>query len=116
MRIERKKEIGRVKITHNRKLFWIIIFLLAVLIFLIIFIRRIPENGSMAAQLDSSSCKLDSDCFADSCCHAKGCINSENKPVCNSIMCTQECVPNTLDCGQGACKCLNNKCGVEWKE
>jgi len=60
--------------------------------------------------INENSCGSDSDCVKDACCHASGCVSKENAPACKDIMCTQECVPGTLDCGQGSCKCINNKC------
>jgi len=58
-------------------------------------------------------CESDSDCVQDSCCHAKSCTNKENAPLCKGIMCTQVCEAGTLDCRQGSCKCVNNKCTAE---
>ncbi len=55
-------------------------------------------------------CKLDSDCVPASCCHPTSCIIRENKPDCKGVMCTMECKSETMDCGQGGCKCVNNKC------
>lgn len=65
---------------------------------------------------DENSCVYDSDCIKDSCCHASGCAAAENAPECLGIVCSQECAPGTLDCGQGSCKCINNKCGVSLNE
>ncbi len=53
-------------------------------------------------------CDLDSDCAPASCCHATSCINTP--PDCSGVMCTMECKPGTLDCGQGKCSCQNNQC------
>ena len=44
MKIKRKKDIPKLKITHNKKLFWWIIILLIALIFLIYFIVK---NGAV---------------------------------------------------------------------
>lgn len=60
-------------------------------------------------------CELDSDCVPASCCHPTDCVSKENKPDCEGIFCTMECKDGTLDCGQGSCKCLDNKCGVAFK-
>ncbi|HLF53807.1 MAG TPA: hypothetical protein VI544_01380 [Candidatus Nanoarchaeia archaeon] len=65
---------------------------------------------------DENSCVYDSDCIKDSCCHASSCVAAENAPECLGVVCSQECVPGTLDCGQGSCKCVNNKCGVSLDE
>jgi len=57
-------------------------------------------------------CTQDSDCAPDKCCHPSSCITIEDKPNCAGVFCTQECQPNTLDCGQGTCKCADNKCAA----
>lgn len=55
-------------------------------------------------------CNNDIDCAPESCCHANSCVNLENKKSCTGVFCTQSCEPGTLDCGQGSCLCVNNKC------
>lgn len=55
-------------------------------------------------------CLADSDCTFDSCCHSTGCIAIENRPNCTGRICTLNCAPDTLDCGQGYCACINNAC------
>lgn len=55
-------------------------------------------------------CYVDSDCVADECCHASGCVSVRDKPDCTGVFCSMECVPNTLDCGQGECKCVGGRC------
>jgi len=55
-------------------------------------------------------CTQDSDCVQAQCCHATSCVAKENAPDCTGIFCTQECQPDTLDCQQGACQCIDNKC------
>lgn len=57
-------------------------------------------------------CSIDSDCVPDACCHASGCIAKTAAPSCSGVLCSQECVPGTLDCGQGSCKCINGVCGA----
>lgn len=76
-----------------------------ILLFLLIFI-----SGCQA--VDDQSCTQDLDCVPATCCHPSSCINKENAPDCENIVCTMECVPDTLDCGQGSCACINNKCEV----
>ncbi|MDP3881813.1 MAG: hypothetical protein Q8Q31_02955 [Nanoarchaeota archaeon] len=58
------------------------------------------------------SCSSSSDCIPASCCHATSCTNKEKAPICDKILCTQQCVPGTLDCGQASCECIDNKCEV----
>lgn len=55
-------------------------------------------------------CSSDAHCVQEQCCHATSCININFKPNCEEIMCTEECVPNTLDCGLGRCVCQNHEC------
>ena len=59
-------------------------------------------------------CKMDEDCVPAQCCHPTSCINKDYKPDCSGIVCTMECAPNTMDCGQGKCVCVDNTCQVEW--
>jgi hypothetical protein len=55
-------------------------------------------------------CEVDTDCVADSCCHADGAVNKENAPECIGVLCSLSCEPNTLDCGQGSVRCVENEC------
>ena len=59
-------------------------------------------------------CQTDDDCVPATCCHPEACINKDYQPDCKGIVCTMECRPNTMDCGQGRCVCLDNTCQVEW--
>jgi len=61
-----------------------------------------------------TNCQSNEDCVPEFCCHSSSCVNKENKPDCAGIFCTQECMPGTMDCGQGHCVCLNQRCKVEW--
>ena len=60
-------------------------------------------------------CETDSDCVPSSCCHSTECTARANAPECDLLACTDECAPNTLDCGQGSCICQNNKCATSFK-
>jgi len=55
-------------------------------------------------------CVTDDDCVAASCCHASEAVNIEYAPDCEDVFCTQECVPETLDCGQGIIRCVDGEC------
>jgi putative hemolysin len=66
------------------------------------------ECGNSSA----NECNTDDDCVPSSCCHPTSCISKQNTPVCEGRICTMNCAPGTLDCGQGSCKCTNNKCGA----
>ena len=59
---------------------------------------------------ESLKCEIDSDCVPDDCCHATSCVNQNYAPDCSAVFCTTECLSNTLDCEQGNCKCIDNKC------
>lgn len=72
---------------------------------------------SCAPAIDpKKSCSLDTDCFPSECCHANDSVSLENAPKCNGVLCTQECVPETIDCGQGEIRCLKGQCLVVMKE
>ena len=58
------------------------------------------------------TCTQDSDCVPASCCHPTDAVNKDNAPDCSGTMCTMNCEPNTLDCGQGEIKCVKNECIV----
>ena len=55
-------------------------------------------------------CQVDDDCVPMACCHPDDCVNLANRPDCTGIMCTMECKPGTMDCGQGYCACVDNEC------
>jgi hypothetical protein len=103
MKIIRKKR-GKVKITHNRRLFVIIILLIILLAFLIYGILRKP------AQIPGN-CVKDSDCIPSGCCHPDSCTNAKTAPECTKVICTMEC-SGPLDCGAGSCGCINGECKV----
>ena len=69
---------------------------------------------TLTACTQQKECISDKDCVPNKCCHATGCVAKEKAPNCEGVFCTAECVPNTLDCNQGRCVCVNNKCQVEW--
>jgi hypothetical protein len=62
----------------------------------------------------SGACSQDSDCVPNECCHPTSCILTKDKRPCN-LLCTQNCQPDTMDCGQGSCKCLNSRCEAVYK-
>ena len=134
---EKGEEKPKYRIHHNKKLFWIIIILLAVLIFLIIYIRVSEKEKIIGGDQDEHGCYLaagyswceekqkclrsweeacdgectiDSDCIAAECCHPASCVHKSKMPECDGIACTEECRGDTLDCGQGECKCQEGKC------
>ena len=58
-------------------------------------------------------CMVNEDCVAATCCHADSCAAKENAPNCEDILCSMECRPYTMDCGQGSCICRDHKCAAE---
>jgi hypothetical protein len=76
-----------------------------------------PPAEEVSAQSEASVCRSDADCVPDACCHPKGCtLLSEAPEGCGEVMCSAECKAGTLDCGQGACACIDGACGVRWVE
>jgi hypothetical protein len=65
-----------------------------------------PQNDSV----DKDYCSRDSDCVPSSCCHPSSCTLKSNEPKCDNTVCTMNCQPGTLDCGQGSCICSRNRC------
>lgn len=60
-------------------------------------------------------CESDSDCVPFGCCHPSMCVTLDfPQPDCSEIACTMECQPDTLDCGQGRCACIEGKCETEF--
>jgi len=107
MKIERKKGIDKIKITHNSKLFWIILLLLLLLLILIfIFIKAGEKKNEIEKE-----CLDPSDCVPATCCHPSSCTSISKKPICNGTLCSQDC-ESILDCGNAYCGCINGKCDV----
>lgn len=111
----------RLKIEHNKTLFYIIIILLILFVILIIYIANqdyseesddvgVGGRVGIGREADLNECSLDSDCIPEICCHASTCVSAKQAPDCSNILCTMECAPGTLDCGQGECKCIEGKC------
>lgn len=61
-------------------------------------------------------CAVDADCAPAACCHAADAVNEQYAPSCNGVLCTMECRPGTIDCGQGSITCVDNECTVILKE
>jgi hypothetical protein len=57
-------------------------------------------------------CETTADCSAAQCCHATEAINNEYAPNCEGIMCSLNCEPDTLDCGQMQIECIENRCSI----
>jgi len=67
----------------------------------------------IGCEQEEVECMIDSDCVAATCCHADSCIAKENAPDCEGVFCSMECIPYTMDCGQGRCICKDHKCIAE---
>jgi hypothetical protein len=63
----------------------------------------------LSACAPKPECKSKDDCIPAQCCHPTNCIAGPRDKPCN-LLCTQECMPNTLDCKQGYCDCVSGKC------
>jgi len=96
MKIKKRKDLHRVKIVHNTGVLWVIIILFVLLGFLIYAKSNLIEENVV--------------CVPDSCCHPSGCVPLGEEQDCDSVFCTQECAPGTLDCGQGTCEYINKEC------
>ena len=70
-----------------------------------------PDPGNDTAR--PPSCRSDSDCVPATCCHPDACTARTSAPQCSGVMCTEQCAPGTLDCGQARCVCLGGRCGVQ---
>lgn len=91
---------------------WILLgvfIILAVLVSLVIFIPKDKPNDVLPLDY----CESDLDCVSSSCCHPTSCVNKDYAPNCEGVMCTMDCRIGTLDCGQGSCKCIDNKCSAQ---
>ncbi len=55
-------------------------------------------------------CAEDVDCVAATCCHASDVVNRYNAPDCAGVLCTANCEPDTLDCGQMVASCIEGEC------
>ncbi|MEK6860064.1 MAG: hypothetical protein AABX54_04590 [Nanoarchaeota archaeon] len=98
----------RGKVSHNKKLFWIIIILIIFFIGLIYFLAKNSKNSDNNI---TKECEVDNDCVAATCCHADKCVTLDKKPDCKGMFCTMDC-SGPLDCGAGHCGCVNGKCAV----
>ena len=52
------------------------------------------------------------ECVAASCCHATECVLESEAPNCSDTVCSLNCEPGTLDCGQARCEYVDGECGV----
>lgn len=98
----RKKTVVRVVIL-------VIIAILIVSAFVLLGTERRPEDKNKT-DIKSGECSTDEECVPASCCHAASCVAKEQAPQCSGVYCTQVCLPETLDCGQARCACVEKRC------
>ena len=55
-------------------------------------------------------------CVPASCCHASECVLEGDAPNCSDRLCSMNCEPGTLDCGQARCDYIDSKCEVVLNE
>ena len=91
---------------NKRGFLGLIIFVLVALIVGLFFF----VNWFNSSLPEPAECSVDSDCVPSSCCHAASCVAMELAPKCEGTFCSADCQPNTLDCGQGSCGCVEGKC------
>lgn len=87
-----------------------------VMLILLIVLTSCVQQVQQVEKPELKYCSVDADCVAETCCHPRDAVNSYYAPRCEGIVCTQECVPRTMDCGQGRIKCVNSECQVILRE
>jgi hypothetical protein len=110
MKIERKEGLKKIKIEHNKPLFWAIVVLMIVLIIVIVYIVRLNKENNIHNPINNSQCRTDADCIPAGCCHPTSCTTKENVKPCN-LLCSQDC-SGPLDCGAGRCGCVKGNCQI----
>ena len=120
MRLERKKSVNRIKIHHNKTLFWIIVFLVILLISMMIYVR-IAVNQNDIKNQNISECTQDDDCIKQklNCCPCsmggeEVCMPTKNSSLINERL-AKECGARTVctamyACQETSCSCINGKC------
>ena len=86
----------------------IFVIIAILLIFGIVFVLIISGRNAKA----EVECQTDADCVPKECCHPTSCIAKDKSQGCSIAVCTAECAPETLDCGQASCVCVSGRCGV----
>jgi len=86
-----------------KKLYLLLITLILVSSIMLSSCTTIPED---------KKCVVDDDCTAATCCHASEAVNLLNAPGCGGVLCTANCEPGTLDCGQAKAMCVEGACKV----
>jgi hypothetical protein len=81
-------------------------------IILIIGLLSLLLLTSCKQTITENYCQGVEDCVPATCCHPTEAVNINYAPDCEDVMCTMDCRPETLDCGQGYIDCVNNVCEV----
>lgn len=95
---------------------WVIAIILILVLVGIGF--ALSKNLSEKEEIEDNAifyCESDLDCSPKEACHPKTCVNKEFAQDSSGSICTAVCEPGSLDCGQGYCSCINNKCGAVFK-
>jgi hypothetical protein len=98
----------------NKLVVGIVVVVLLVLSGFFLFLDKLTEKEPDITT-SADYCIQDSDCVAKEACHPKNCVNKahvENEKI---FICSAVCEPGSLDCDQGYCSCLNNKCNAVFK-
>ena len=69
-----------------------------------------PGSNTVGTDGEKRVCKADADCVAEQCCHPTSSVNTLNAPECGEAVCTLDCKPGTVDCGQGYFACASGQC------
>lgn len=108
---------NKIKNLYNKNLFLIVIILLLFILSINLYLKKEVIREIISKYIKSfnnkveyGECLTDNDCVPFECCHPSTCVSINNKHDCSNIFCTQECKPDTLDCNQGYCGCVNRKC------
>lgn len=88
----------------------IVVIIVLAILFYVYFSSSVAKKPEV--QNPETICVVDLDCVPAQCCHPGAAVNKNFAPNCTDLGCTAVCVPNTLDCGYGKIKCIQNKCGV----
>lgn len=97
---------------------WLIGLLIVILIIIGISLIVVKLNGKdKNVEIEKELyCNTDADCMPSICCHPNSCVNKDFANSCDDgLICSAECRPGTLDCGQGSCLCVNHKCNAVFK-
>ena len=97
---------------NKRGLLGLIVIILVLLV--VGFFWFVKWYGSVIPEV--LECSEDIDCVPEACCHASSCTAISNAPKCEGPFCSASCEPDTMDCGQGSCSCIEGKCTAVFNE